>query len=116
MQDRYEANMEEVTSNLRATSSKAISDTITEICNAIQEGRECKLDKDWDPTLLTLAHQQTRAGQRVFIRSLWPLAWSEHSPTRIQHQNSKHKMSLSMDVTDDNKNTGCTIQNVVQVQ
>jgi len=73
MQDTYEANMEEVTSHLRAISSKAISDTIT--CNAIREGRDCALDGDWDPTLLNIAHQQIGAGQRSFTGGLWPLAW-----------------------------------------
>jgi len=75
MQDTYKENMEEVTSHLRATSSKAISDTINEICNAIREGRDCALDEDWEPTLLNIAHQQIGPGQRAFTGGLWPLAW-----------------------------------------
>jgi len=75
MQDTYNSEMEEVTSHTRATSSKAISDTIKEICNAIRKGRECELDEDWDPTLLNIVKQQIGIGQKAFIGGLWPLAW-----------------------------------------
>jgi len=91
MQDTYDAEMEEVTSHTRATSSKAISDTIKEICNAIREGRECELDDDWDPTLIDIANQQIGIGQRAFIGGLWPLAWrnaQQEYYTRIRNTKS----------------------------
>ena len=84
--------MDDVISHLRATSSKAISDsTIVEICNAIRENRECSLDDDWDPTLLGLACHQIEVGQRAFIGGLWPMAWrtaQQEYNTRIRSKKS----------------------------
>ena len=72
MQAAYDVHMEELTSHLRATTSKAITDSIIEVCNATREIRECELDQEWDQTLLDIATVQISAGQRALLGGLWP--------------------------------------------
>jgi len=52
MQAAYDVNIAELRDHLRATTSKAITATILEICSATRERRDCELD---DPTLKAIA-------------------------------------------------------------
>jgi len=72
MQVAYNVNIAELTAHLRAMISKAIADTIIEVCDATREGRDCKLDDEWDPTLKSIAQAQNSAGQRALTGELWP--------------------------------------------
>ena len=54
----YDVHMEELTSHLRATISKTITDSIIKVCNATWESRECEVDQEWDQTLLNRATVQ----------------------------------------------------------
>jgi len=72
MQAAYDVNIAELRDHLRATTSKAITETILDVCCATREGRDCELDDDWDPTLKAITQAQITAGQRPLTGGLWP--------------------------------------------
>jgi len=89
MQAAYNVHMEELTSHLRATTSKAITDSIIEVCNATRELRECELDQEWDQTLLDVATVQISVGQRALLGGRWPTRWIEQQKAYNNRTRSK---------------------------
>jgi len=57
MQAAYDVNIAELRDHLRATTSKAITETIIEVCGTTRERRDCELDNEWDLTLKSHRHK-----------------------------------------------------------
>jgi len=75
MEEAFNTHLEPLESHLRGTTTKAIAESILETCRSIQYARDHTLDADWDGELADIVQQQTRTGQRAFIRGLWPKKW-----------------------------------------
>ena len=76
VEEAFIANLADLESHLRATTSKAISDSILETCKSIRYNRlEHTLDDDWDEELASTVTNQILLGQRAFIGGLWPKQW-----------------------------------------
>ena len=99
MQAAYDVNIAELRDHLRATTSKAITETIIEVCNATREGRECELDDEWDPTLKAIAQAQITAGQRALTGGLWPARWKEQQQAYNNRSRSKNLPAVWMATT-----------------
>jgi len=54
MEEAFITNIADHESHLRATTSKAISDSILETCKSIRYNREHRLDDDWDEELASI--------------------------------------------------------------
>jgi len=71
IEEAFIANLADLESHLRATTSKAISDSILETCKSIRYNREHTLDNNWDEELASTVSNQILLGQRAFIGGLW---------------------------------------------
>ena len=72
IEEAFITHIADLKSHLRATTPKAISDSIMEACQSIHYNREHTLDDDWDEELTSTVTNHILLGQRAFIGGLWP--------------------------------------------
>ena len=91
MEEAFNTHLEVLESHLRETTSKAIAESILEICRSIRYARDHTLAEDWDDELADIVTKQTRKGQQAFIGGLWPKKW-----LAVQQQYYRSKKSPSV--------------------
>jgi len=97
MEEAFKMNFEGLRFHLRATTSKAISDSILEICQSIHYAQDHMIVKDWDEELTDIVTKQTRKGQRALIGGLWPKKW--HSVQKQYYVRTRSTRSPSVLMT-----------------
>jgi len=98
MEEAFITHIAELESHLRATPSKAISDSIMETCRSIHYSKEHTLADNWDEELASTVTNQILLGQRAFIGGLWPKKWLElqrQYHTRTQNSSKSPKVWMS---------------------
>ena len=102
-------NFEGLGFHLRATTSKAISDSILEICQSIHYAQDHMIVEDWDEELTDIVTKQTRKGQRALRTMAKEMASSAKA---ILCENKEYKIPKCLHDKDHRSHIDSFLQNM----